>query len=274
MSRLAVSASDLVERLRARYAAPKWASFAEVRNGTGYTATGAIDFLSIGCWPSQGLLAVGVEIKVSRSDFQRELDRPTKRGWVEASCAECWFCTPKGLLRPEEIPARWGLLEAVGDGLKLRAKVKPAQDPEKRPDHELWVSIVRQAAEKEGRLLESAEHFLDVQGASMSLARLRSMFHRWEERRGHEVAEHLAYGRAMELRQEAKASGAEWWRRWRDTMTVLERATRTRLGLSYGETPTTEQVHRCVADWAALERSPELVKRLRALADALDGGAE
>jgi len=55
---------------------------------------------------------VGYEVKVSRSDFRRELLRPGKRLKARNMCHEFYFATPKGLLTDEEKafvqPEEWG----------------------------------------------------------------------------------------------------------------------------------------------------------------------
>ena len=60
--------------------------------------------------------SVQVECKVSRSDFLAD----GKKAWRHPVMAERslgrerYFLTPKGLLKPEEIPEGWGLLEVRG----------------------------------------------------------------------------------------------------------------------------------------------------------------
>ena len=59
--------------LALRYAPPAYAFFEEVRAQTGYAAGGSADGLALSLWPSRGIELHGFEVKVSRSDWLREL---------------------------------------------------------------------------------------------------------------------------------------------------------------------------------------------------------
>ncbi len=58
--------------------------------------------------------SVLVECKVSRSDFLADGDKPFRRDPQIGVGCERFYMAPKGLLRIEEIPAIWGLLEVSG----------------------------------------------------------------------------------------------------------------------------------------------------------------
>lgn len=60
-----------------------------------------IDFLAWSAW--RGARRVGYEVKVSRSDYRRELLRPSKRTEALDLCHEFYFAVPKGLLTKEEL---------------------------------------------------------------------------------------------------------------------------------------------------------------------------
>jgi hypothetical protein len=62
----------------------------------------------------------GYEIKVSRSDFQRDDKWHRYLGY----CNEFYFVAPFGLLKPSELPAEAGLLEASLNGRVLRRRKK------------------------------------------------------------------------------------------------------------------------------------------------------
>ncbi|HYJ21079.1 MAG TPA: hypothetical protein VEW07_03530, partial [Solirubrobacterales bacterium] len=49
-----------------------------VRSAAGFDARRTIDAVSLNLWPSRGMLLDGYEIKVSRSDWLRELKNPAK----------------------------------------------------------------------------------------------------------------------------------------------------------------------------------------------------
>lgn len=67
-----------------------------------------IDFLAFAAWtqpkPARCRHArIGYEVKVSRSDYKRELERPFKRAGAVAFCHEFYFAVPEGLLKTDEI---------------------------------------------------------------------------------------------------------------------------------------------------------------------------
>lgn len=67
--------------------------------------------------------SVVVEVKVSRSDFLADRTKPHRQ---EGAGLGTWryFMAPQGLIKAEELPPRWGLLEVNG-----RGHVKPVLGP-------------------------------------------------------------------------------------------------------------------------------------------------
>ena len=107
-----LTAKDIIAELKQKYdTASGWAFFSELRLGTGYK-TGVdkyIDAYAISCWGD--LERIAYEIKVSKSDFNLEMRNPSKRRPWLALSNRFYFVTPKGLLKPEEVPADSGLIE-------------------------------------------------------------------------------------------------------------------------------------------------------------------
>jgi hypothetical protein len=85
------------------------------------------DLLRIGLWPSRGLGIDVHELKVSRSDWLRELDDPGKAdAWWEYS-SRFWIVAPPRMIRPEEMPRGWGLMvpPTQAGRRKFQVVVKP-----------------------------------------------------------------------------------------------------------------------------------------------------
>lgn len=118
------SADSIIRRLRKRYEPPEWVVLAEFHNATGGAATHRFDALAFNVWPSRGMVRVGLEVKVSRADFARELADHDKRGAIERHCHEVYFAVAKGVCEPREVPEPWGLLVEHGDGLRCALKPK------------------------------------------------------------------------------------------------------------------------------------------------------
>lgn len=102
------------------------AFLSHVRNAAGFDARRTFDAVAVNLWPSRGLTIEVYEIKVSRSDWQRELKKPDK---AEDACRiadRFTIVAPAGCVHDGELPPTWGLIEVTGDGgtkpWKLRAK--------------------------------------------------------------------------------------------------------------------------------------------------------
>lgn len=130
------STAELRGLLKARYASDirrgpeRWAFIEEVRNAAGFEANRSCDAIAMGLWPSRGLHLHGHEIKASRSDWLKELQDPDKSEAFAKHCHYWWICAGRGLVKLEELPATWGLLEPGGVGLKVR---RPATAMEPQP---------------------------------------------------------------------------------------------------------------------------------------------
>lgn len=128
----------MVRLLRARYGqqsqnggviAPRYICMEQVRTRAGFGCR-TMDFAAVDTWESSmrdGSLTIhGVEIKVQRSDWLREMkDRPKSEETMEW-VTHRWLAVPHLFVSPEELPEGWGLLVAQGQmETKLVAKVSP-----------------------------------------------------------------------------------------------------------------------------------------------------
>lgn len=100
----------------------------EVRSSVGFDrAARTADLLAVSTWPSRGLHADGVEIKVSRGDLMKELANPIKADTVAQYCERWWVATPEGLTDGVLLPPNWGLIEVAGKRAKVRVKAATLQ---------------------------------------------------------------------------------------------------------------------------------------------------
>lgn len=101
--------------------------------GPGRCTVVGSEFTSWGCaespdaigWDYLGRCVV-VECKTSRSDFFADAKKPY-RSKVCGLGATRYYLAPQGLLKPEELPEGWGLIE-----------VKPSGGTVKRKDSKVW----------------------------------------------------------------------------------------------------------------------------------------
>jgi hypothetical protein len=68
--------------------------------------------------------SIVIECKISRGDFLADACKPWRTNPEIALGCERYFAAPKGMLRAEEMPYGWGLLEAVGRELRVTQKSK------------------------------------------------------------------------------------------------------------------------------------------------------
>lgn len=104
--------------LKLRFAAPEWALMYEVANGTGSNIRRYADAVAMNLFPSRGLELHGVEIKVSKGDWRRELQNPAKAETIFQYCDRWWIAALEGIVDKAELPPTWGLLELKGDKLR------------------------------------------------------------------------------------------------------------------------------------------------------------
>lgn len=137
----------------------EYAFLTHVRNDGGFAANRTFDAVSVSLWPSRGYEIHVFEVKVSRSDWLRELKDPAKSNDAWALGDRYSIVATAGVVDPAELPAGWGLVEAYGakltdqglEGRKLRT-VRAAdyhgpktRAPERTISRGLLVAMLRRA---------------------------------------------------------------------------------------------------------------------------------
>ncbi len=121
-----VTAADLRALLRRKFPSDQFAMLYEVRDAAGHHASRSADVVMVGLWPSRGNQIEGMEIKVSRGDWLRELARPEKGEAFVRFCDRWWVVAAhEDIVEDHELPRTWGLMVAGGRGLQI-AKPAPA----------------------------------------------------------------------------------------------------------------------------------------------------
>lgn len=101
---------EMRQILDTHYPSGEWALFQEVAARTG-GGTCYTDAVAVNLWRSRSYSVQGIEIKVSRSDWMRELKNPRKNDEVMAYCDNFWVFAAPGIVDPQELPPGWGLME-------------------------------------------------------------------------------------------------------------------------------------------------------------------
>lgn len=167
----------------------------EVRNGTGFSRSVArtADAVVMSCWPSRGLWLAGIEVKVSRADWLRELDQPEKAAEILRFMDYWWVAAPAGVIEIGEVPETWGYYE-IGSGKSKRATAKkPAPKLAPQPlDKSFVAAMLRNQSEQlaaaaEKRALYEQQHAKgeereedEVDALRRELAEKKSEIHRLE----------------------------------------------------------------------------------------------
>jgi|ERR1041384_351905 hypothetical protein len=167
-----VTADELRALLRRKYPADQYAMLYEVRDAAGHGASNSADVLMIGLWPSRGCMLEGMEIKVSRSDWLRELKKPAKAEAFVPYCDRWWIVTASpDIVKPEELPKTWGLMTMRGRGLTVAVQA-PTLTP-KPVDRSLLAAMLKRAT-------DTAASSPEVR--STILAQAKALEERFEER--------------------------------------------------------------------------------------------
>jgi len=143
---VAWSENSVLDRLTYLFPETSHVILRGVRNATGFPRqVRTADALVLSTWPSRGLWMAGVEVKISKSDYRKELEDPTKAHEFHRFCHFWYVATPKGLLDGLVIPETWGHIEVQKD----RAKVvkTPIQQTPIPITMAFLCSILRQVSE-------------------------------------------------------------------------------------------------------------------------------
>lgn len=116
-----MSEKEITKALFRYFEGREWACFDQLRLGSGWDCERTIDFFAMNTWPSKGHQTIAIEIKVSRSDFTREIRNPEKRLAAMTLCDRYFFVAPKGMLKQEDMPPNVALWEYDVDAKKMES---------------------------------------------------------------------------------------------------------------------------------------------------------
>lgn len=125
-----------------------WAIFHEVKNDAGDRFA---DVIAASAWSSRRFEVWGFEVKASRGDWQRELQQPEKSEYFVARCDRWYVVAARpGVVRKEELPQGWGLMEMQDNGV-LRQVVPAQLNLSAQPDRPFYAAILRRAHQEKQR---------------------------------------------------------------------------------------------------------------------------
>ncbi len=211
--------NDVAGMVAKKFPSPAYAFLTQVRNGTGHERrrNRTAYAVAVSCYPSRGLYAVGIEIKVSKSDWRKELADPQKSSDIQQYCRYWYVAAPKGIVPLGEVPDNWGLIEC--DRSSKIVKAAPRLE-EKPMDTLMACSVIRNcnkimvpAAEVQQRVRERLE---EVRANERSLVQreiseLQATISAFEEASGVSLAKRWDsgyIGRAVKFIRECGVDGA------------------------------------------------------------------
>ena len=153
----AMKATDVLDALTKRWPDSKYLNIDEAPQSCDRGGR-KIDRLVVSLWRSRGLELDAVEVKVSYSDWRRELAEIEKADFWFVHTHRFWVAVPAELAPKvlPELPAPWGLLACTEAGTKV-AKKPERHDAEPMP----WstcVGVMRASADAGSNALNRAEH--------------------------------------------------------------------------------------------------------------------
>lgn len=261
-----ITATQIIDHLEARFPAPEWATFVELRDNAGFSARRSCDFFAMNTWPSKGLLRIAVEVKVSRADFHRELDDPSKRKPFEDVSHEFYFAAPRNLVAVEELPKGCGLLEATAKTLRCTRRATQ-REPRDVPGGMLAM-ILRAAAKRAEDLRKRYQEFAEFAGRTISVDDLRRISEKFQ---GSQLAS-IRHRAKQEALAERRASSKESIDAWLPLLKELRRTIRTALGKPFREPVTTEEAAAWLRSLPA-HRLGGIASSMRRIADEILGEA-
>lgn len=102
----------------------EFAFMRQVRNDAGFDASRTFDAVAVHLWPSRGFVVEVIEVKVSRSDWLRELRDPAKAEAAHVVGDRFIIAAPAGIVKHEELPPGWGLLEVTEKRVRMTVQPK------------------------------------------------------------------------------------------------------------------------------------------------------
>ncbi len=139
--------SSVLNALEAYHPSSQWVFLRHVPNGTASYKTRTADALAMGCWRSSGIELHGYEVKVSRSDWLREIQDVQKARALAKHCHYWWVVAPQGVVKEEEMPANWGLkvIGIRGDKPSIRIRKAVTRNDAATIDYTFFAAMLRKA---------------------------------------------------------------------------------------------------------------------------------
>jgi len=151
-----ITSIDVYRGLEKSLNRDEWVLFPEIRVPFGSSWRTA-DAIGVNCWKSRGYRVAGYEIKVTRSDWLREMKKPVKAEAFERYVNEWWIVAPPGIvdLKKDDMPPGWGLMEFNGKTMARKKKAKISKHRIIKGDPVIPVTILASMGRRTREKLQS-----------------------------------------------------------------------------------------------------------------------
>lgn len=133
--------------VRRSYDAPEWSIVFELASPDGRRA----DAIAVNTFPSRNFKIIGFEFKASRSDWLSEKNEGAKADYFVTLCDEWYIVAWPGVVKEEELPEGWGLLELKPNSEQLWTEVESnlTEYQQGEPDRAFWGRFVQKTVGSE-----------------------------------------------------------------------------------------------------------------------------
>lgn len=143
------TSGEVIATLRERYPSNAFAFLEQVGNATGQNQRRWADAIVMSLWPSRGLEIIGIEVKVSRSDWLSELRNPAKAEEIARHCDRFYLAIgDEGIVKLGELPPAWGLMVPSTRGIRVAKEAVSQFEGRSSIPRAFVAAILRQAQEQ------------------------------------------------------------------------------------------------------------------------------
>ncbi|WP_135306314.1 FliH/SctL family protein [Haloarcula amylovorans] len=127
--------------IKRRYDPPEWSLAFELASPDGRRA----DAIAVNTFPSRNFKVIGFEFKASRSDWLSEKNEGAKADYFVQAVDEFYVVAWSGVVKEEELPDGWGLLELKPNSEQIWSQVESnlTKHQQGEPDKAFWGRFIQ-----------------------------------------------------------------------------------------------------------------------------------
>lgn len=128
-----ITEAKILGMLEEKHSGSECMFFKLLRTATGFDDARTMDAFVFYIYKTHDRKKIAYEVKISKSDFMREINHPDKRRDAMLFSNQYYFVAPKGMIAPRELPEGTGLMEVSKSAIRTRSaapwrKTQPLPD--------------------------------------------------------------------------------------------------------------------------------------------------